>query len=36
VPLLADDFGLYYNKTLFKKAGIKRPPRTISRRTRRS
>ena len=30
LPLLADDFGLYYNKTLFKQAGIKRPPRTFS------
>ena len=30
LPLLADSYGLYYNKTLFKKAGIKRPPRTFS------
>jgi multiple sugar transport system substrate-binding protein len=30
LPLLADTYGLYYNKTLFAKAGIKRPPRTIS------
>jgi multiple sugar transport system substrate-binding protein len=30
LPLLADDFGLYYNKTLFAKAGIARPPKTIS------
>jgi len=30
LPLLADDFGLYYNKTLFKQAGIARPPRTFS------
>jgi multiple sugar transport system substrate-binding protein len=30
LPLLADSYGLYYNKTLFAKAGIKRPPRTIS------
>src|SRR5947209_18113652 len=30
LPLLADDFGLYYNKTLFARAGIKRPPHTIS------
>ena len=30
LPLLADDYGLYYNKTLFKKAGITQPPRTIS------
>src|SRR5262245_34442027 len=30
LPLLADTYGLYYNKQLFKAAGIKRPPRTIS------
>ena len=30
LPLLADTFGLYYNKTLFRKAGIARPPRTLS------
>ncbi len=30
LPLLADTYGLYYNKTLFKQAGITRPPRTIS------
>jgi len=30
LPLLADDAGLYYNKTLFRKAGIERPPRTVS------
>ena len=30
LPLLADDYGLYYNKKLFKAAGIKRPPKTIS------
>ncbi len=30
LPLLADATGLYYNKTLFKKAGITRPPRTLS------
>jgi multiple sugar transport system substrate-binding protein len=30
LPLLADDFGLYYNKTLFKQAGITHPPRTFS------
>jgi ABC-type glycerol-3-phosphate transport system substrate-binding protein len=30
LPLLADDYGLYYNKALFKKARIARPPRTIS------
>jgi multiple sugar transport system substrate-binding protein len=30
LPLLADVYGLYYNKKLFKAAGITRPPRTIS------
>lgn len=30
LPMLADDYGLYYNKTLFAKAGIKHPPRTIA------
>jgi multiple sugar transport system substrate-binding protein len=30
LPLLADDYGLYYNKTMFKAAGITHPPRTIS------
>ena len=30
LPFLADVAGLYYNKALFRKAGIKRPPRTIS------
>ena len=25
LPLLADDYGLYYNKTLFKAAGITQP-----------
>lgn len=30
LPLLADAFGLYYNKDAFKEAGIKRPPRTMS------
>jgi multiple sugar transport system substrate-binding protein len=30
LPLLADSYGLYYNKTLFAKAGIKQPPRTMS------
>jgi multiple sugar transport system substrate-binding protein len=30
LPLLADDYGLYYNKTLLAKAGIKSPPKTIS------
>src|SRR5438128_675421 len=29
-PLLADTYGLYYNKTLFKKAGLTHPPRTMS------
>lgn len=30
LPLLADAFGMYYNKDAFKEAGIKRPPRTMS------
>jgi multiple sugar transport system substrate-binding protein len=30
LPLLADTYGLYYNKALFAKAGIKSPPKTIS------
>jgi len=30
LPLLADSHGLYYNKTLFAKAGIKAPPKTLS------
>jgi multiple sugar transport system substrate-binding protein len=30
LPLLADVAGLYYNRALFRKAGIKRPPQTIS------
>src|SRR3989440_7683146 len=30
LPLLADSYGLYYNKTLFRKAGISRPPKTFS------
>jgi multiple sugar transport system substrate-binding protein len=30
LPLLADTYGLYYNKTLFAKAHITHPPRTIS------
>jgi multiple sugar transport system substrate-binding protein len=30
LPLLADDYGLYYNKKLFKAAGIKSPPKTMS------
>ena len=29
LPLLADTWGLYYNTTLLKKAGIKSPPKTI-------
>src|SRR5919109_3116229 len=29
LPLLADSYGLYYNKTLFAKAGIKSPPKTM-------
>jgi multiple sugar transport system substrate-binding protein len=29
LPLLADTYGLYYNKTLFKAAGISGPPKTI-------
>ncbi|MEU0134705.1 ABC transporter substrate-binding protein [Streptomyces sp. NPDC006296] len=29
-PLLADAFGLYYNKDAFREAGITRPPRTMS------
>src|SRR3954452_18826249 len=29
LPLLADVYGLYYNKTLFKAAGIAGPPKTI-------
>jgi multiple sugar transport system substrate-binding protein len=29
LPLLADVYGFYYNKQLFKKAGLKRPPRTL-------
>ena len=28
--MLADTYGLYYNKDLFKKAGITSPPKTIS------
>ena len=34
LPLLADTYGLYYNKALFKKAGLTAPPRTISELTR--
>jgi multiple sugar transport system substrate-binding protein len=30
LPLLADTFGLYYNKAMFAKAGITGPPKTIS------
>ena len=30
MPLLADDYGLYYNKDLFAQAGLKSPPKTIS------
>ncbi|ARF55363.1 ABC transporter substrate-binding protein [Streptomyces gilvosporeus] len=30
LPLLADAYGLYYNKDAFKEAGIPRPPRTMS------
>ncbi|MGG7462936.1 MULTISPECIES: ABC transporter substrate-binding protein [unclassified Plantibacter] len=30
MPLLADDYGLYYNKDLFAKAGITDPPKTMS------
>src|SRR5437764_4177667 len=30
LPLLADSYGLYYNKTLFAKAGISKPPKTFS------
>jgi multiple sugar transport system substrate-binding protein len=30
LPLLADATGLYYNKTLFRKAGLTSPPRTLS------
>jgi multiple sugar transport system substrate-binding protein len=30
LPLLADDYGLYYNTAMFKKAGITHPPKTIS------
>ncbi|MGW2066180.1 extracellular solute-binding protein [Streptomyces sp. NPDC001937] len=30
LPLLADAFGMYYNKDAFEKAGISRPPRTMS------
>ncbi len=30
LPMLADTYGLYYNKTLLAKAGIKSPPKTVS------
>jgi multiple sugar transport system substrate-binding protein len=30
MPMLADVYGLYYNKALFKKAGISAPPKTVS------
>src|SRR5438874_5286912 len=30
LPLLADTYGLYYNKNLFAAAGIKSPPKTIA------
>lgn len=30
LPLLADAYGLYYNKDAFAKAGVTRPPRTMS------
>jgi multiple sugar transport system substrate-binding protein len=30
LPLLADATGLYYNKTLFKEAGLTAPPKTLS------
>ena len=30
LPLLADDYGLYYNKDQFKAAGIAGPPKTIA------
>jgi multiple sugar transport system substrate-binding protein len=30
MPLLADDFGLYYNKRLLKQAGFTSPPKTMS------
>ncbi|MFL5952192.1 MAG: extracellular solute-binding protein [Gaiellaceae bacterium] len=30
LPLLADVYGFYYNKTMFKAAGIKSPPKTMS------
>jgi multiple sugar transport system substrate-binding protein len=30
LPMLADTYGLYYNKKLFAKAGLKDPPKTMS------
>jgi multiple sugar transport system substrate-binding protein len=30
MPLLADVYGLYYNKAMFQKAGISAPPRTMA------
>jgi multiple sugar transport system substrate-binding protein len=30
LPLLSDAYGLYYNKTMFKAAGIAGPPKTLS------
>ncbi|MFJ2769442.1 ABC transporter substrate-binding protein [Streptomyces sp. NPDC087300] len=30
LPLLADAYGMYYNKDAFDEAGIERPPRTMS------
>jgi multiple sugar transport system substrate-binding protein len=30
LPMLADTYGLYYNKALFKQAGISAPPKTMS------
>jgi multiple sugar transport system substrate-binding protein len=30
LPLLADVYGLYYNKKMFKAAGLKTPPKTMS------
>ena len=30
LPLLADTYGLYYNKDLFKQAGLTAPPKTFS------
>jgi multiple sugar transport system substrate-binding protein len=30
LPMLADTYGLYYNKKLFRAAGLTRPPRTVS------